>query len=80
MKRFFEKLVNRIKTMNEPKWVVAKCGWPFTPGWATYRPQGAFHQPTILDTGLSREEAEVRRDQLNAERAERIRAARFLKR
>lgn len=47
-------------------WVVRRTIWPFPDGWGTYNPS----TKTILDTGLSKAEAETRRDRLNKEYVE----------
>jgi hypothetical protein len=43
-------------------WVVARTIWPFPDGWGTYNPK----THTIMDTGLSKEEAQARCDALNS--------------
>lgn len=42
-------------------WRVVESGWPYPDGYATYHPASK----TILDTGISREEAERRVRELN---------------
>jgi len=44
------------------EWIVARTIWPFPDGYGTYNPV----TQTILDTGLSKEEAQLRCDRLNA--------------
>lgn len=55
-----KKIVNMAK---DDVWEVRRTIWPYPDGWGTYNP-GAR---TVLDTGLSREEAQARCDALNAE-------------
>ena len=53
------KFLKRIYSRNH--WVVRKCGWPFKPGYATYNPKRRM----ILDTGLSKEQAQQLCAELN---------------
>lgn len=43
------------------RWKAVPCGWPYRPGWATYCPRRSL----ILDTGLTREQAEAEAKALN---------------
>ena len=43
------------------EWEVRPCTWPYPEGYATYNPS----TKTVLDTGLSREQAQIICDQLN---------------
>ena len=45
------------------RWVVRQCGFPYKPGYATYHPR----THTILDTGLSYEQAVAEARLLNEE-------------
>ena len=45
-------------------WEVRRTIWPFKDGYGTYHPASK----TILDTGLTREQAQAACDQLNDER------------
>lgn len=45
----------------KPKWEVRRTIWPYEDGWGTYCPE----THTILDTGLTKEEAERRCAELN---------------
>jgi hypothetical protein len=43
------------------RWTVRRCGWPYAEGFATYN----RHRRMVLDTGLTREEAEAACNELN---------------
>lgn len=43
------------------KWVVRRTIWPYKDGWGTYCPSTR----TVLDSGLTKEEAQARCDELN---------------
>ncbi|MGH9747259.1 MAG: hypothetical protein ACRD59_14275 [Candidatus Acidiferrales bacterium] len=47
------------------KWDIRRTIWPYNPGWGTF----CVRCKTVLDTGLTREEAERRRDELNSKAA-----------
>jgi len=44
------------------QWIIARTIWPYPDGWGTYHPS----TETIMDTGLSKEEAQKRCDALNS--------------
>ena len=48
----------------KPKWEVRRTIWPYEDGWGTYCPKTSM----LLDTGLSKEEAEHRCAILNRDR------------
>jgi len=54
MKNFFKRLIGNW-------WVVRKCGFPYKKGYATYNK----FKNTILDTGLTKEQANQICDELN---------------
>jgi hypothetical protein len=43
------------------KWVVRRSCWPYQEGFATYNP----HRKMVLDSGISREQAQIICDELN---------------
>lgn len=45
------------------RWEVRRTKWPYAEGWGTYN----HHRRAIADVGLSREEAEERAEDLNAQ-------------
>ncbi len=47
---------------NKSKWEIRQTHWPYEDGWATYCPETHM----ALDTGLSKEEAERRCEELNS--------------
>jgi len=46
---------------NHKYWIVKKCGYPYDEGYATYN----WKTHTVLDTGLSKEEAKIICRELN---------------
>jgi len=57
------KMIRVIKKLFAPKWKVGRCGWPYPEGYCTYRK--ILGRTTILDTGLTKEEALETCKQLN---------------
>ena len=43
------------------RWIIRRSIWPYEDGWGTYHPRSM----TVLDTGLTKVEAERRCDKLN---------------
>jgi hypothetical protein len=50
-----------LKVLQIDKWVVRRTIWPYPDGYGTYNP----FRNTVLDTGLTKEEAERRCKLLN---------------
>lgn len=46
-----------------PKWKVGKAGWPYPEGYCTYKK--SWGRITVLDTGLTKEEAKKICKELN---------------
>lgn len=53
--------MNIWRKIRKGRWVVRRSIWPYEHGWGTYHPRSM----TVLDTGLTKTEAERRRDKLN---------------
>ena len=49
------------KTRRKEKWKVRRTIWPYEDGWGVYNPKSR----TVLDTGLTKEDAQRRCDELN---------------
>ncbi len=56
IKRFFKRIIG-------DRWEVRRCLWTYQEGYATYNP----YRETILDSGLSKEQAQKICDNLNSE-------------
>jgi hypothetical protein len=59
-------MIKAIKKLLAPKWEVRRTIWPYPEGYGVYCPATS----TILDTGLSKEQAQKIVDELNARRGE----------
>jgi len=47
------------------KWKIARSVWPYLEGWGTYRKNRITGSKTILDTGLTKEQAIESAKELN---------------
>lgn len=56
-----KRLTYYIKRLLGLAWVVRRCGFPYKSGYATYLP----HKRMVLDTGLTKEHAQLLCDELN---------------
>jgi hypothetical protein len=52
-----------IKKLTGNQWEVRRCCWPYPDGYATFNPS----KNMVLDTGLTKQEAQERCDELNAD-------------
>lgn len=52
-----------LKQLIHGRWRVVRTGWPYKVGYGTYRKR---YPPTLLDSGLTRDEAQERCDELNS--------------
>lgn len=54
-----------IKNIFWTKWKVCRTGWPYREGYGTYRKNWLTGNMTILDTGLTKEQAKAAINELN---------------
>jgi hypothetical protein len=60
-------MVKAILNSGWSKWKAARTIWPYPDGWGTYRENHLTGERTILDTGLSKDDAEKKAKELNGE-------------
>ena len=56
-----------LKRLFEPKWKVIRTIWPYPEGWGVYKEDFFGGKRTVLDTGLTKEQAQEECDKLNNE-------------
>lgn len=54
-------LLRYVWWRDRSKWEARRSGWPYPPGYAVYHPG----RRTVLDTGLTRDDAQAIADDLN---------------
>ena len=62
----------KIKNAFWSKWQVARTIWPYREGYGTYRVNKLTGEKCILDTGLTKEQAQQEADILNSPKSKKV--------